>query len=85
MRLVALMLALAVVASPALADEPESSSVVVLRGSSAPPTPWYGAPPQPQVETEYVPVYYYPVWFNGRTVSRRHHVHSPIHSPARNR
>jgi len=85
MRLVALMLALAVVASPALADEPESSSVVVLRGSSAPPTPWYGPPAQSEVQTVDVPVYYYPVWFNGRVISRRHHAHSPAHSPARNR
>ena len=85
MRVVALMLALAVAASPALADEPESSPVVVLRGSSAPPAPWYEPPPQRQVQTVYVPVYYYPVWFRGGIVSRHHLAHSSTPSPARGR
>jgi hypothetical protein len=79
MRVVALMLALAVATSPALADEPESSPVVVLRGSSAPPAPWY-EPPQPEVQPVYETAYYYPVWFNGRRVSRHHHAHPAVHS-----
>jgi len=81
MRLLSLLLAAIVAASPALADE----QVVVLRGSSAPPTPWYEPPPQPEVQTVYVPVYYYPVWLNGRLVSRHHHAHSAAHSPTRSR
>jgi hypothetical protein len=85
MRIVALMLALAFVASPALADEPASSSVVVLRGSGAPPTPSFEPPAQPEVQTVDMPVYYYPVWFNGRAVSRRHHAHPAVHSSARGR
>ena len=71
MRLPSLLFATMVIAGPALADEP----VVVLRGSSAPPTPWY-EPPQPEVQTVYVPVYYYPVWLNGRIVSHHHHASS---------
>jgi len=84
MRIVALMLALALAASPALADEAESSPVVILRGSSAPPTPQY-QPPQPEVQTVYVPVYYYPVWLNGRIVPRHHHAHAAVHSSTRGR
>jgi hypothetical protein len=80
MRLVALMLALAVAASPVLADEPTASPVVVLRGSSAPPTAWYEPPPQPEVQTVYVPVYYYPVWINGRFVPRHQHAFSRARS-----
>jgi len=36
---------------------------VVLRGSSAPPTPWYEPPPEPKiiVQQVYVPLYYLPV------------------------
>jgi hypothetical protein len=81
MRIVALMLAVALASSPALAEEPASSPVVVLRGSSAPPTPWYEPPPL--VETVYVPVYYYSVWLNGNIVSRHHHAHPASHSPTR--
>ena len=80
MRVVALMLALAAAASPALADEPAPSPVVVLRGSSVPPTPWY-EPPPPQIQTVYVPAYYYPVWVG----FRHRHAHSPAHSPTRSR
>jgi hypothetical protein len=56
------------VAAPALAEAPDDPAatppVVVLRGSSAPPTPWYTPPPRPrEVEvrevTYYVPTYYY--------------------------
>ncbi|HEX9326972.1 MAG TPA: hypothetical protein VF915_10670 [Reyranella sp.] len=59
MRFATLLLALIALASPALADEP----VVVLRGSSAPPTPWYEPPPEPKVVVQpvYVPLYYLPV------------------------
>ncbi len=84
MRIAALMLALALAASPALADEPATSPVVVLRGSSAPPAPWH-EPPQPEVQTVEVPVYYYPVWFNGRRVSRHHHAHAAVHPSTRGR
>jgi len=61
MRFARLLLALIALASPALADEP--SSVMVLRGSSAPPTPWYEPPPEPKiiVQPVYVPLYYLPV------------------------
>ena len=63
-RLASLLLALIGFASPALADEPAPpTSVVVLRGSSAPPTPWYEPPPEPTVIVQpvYVPLYYLPV------------------------
>jgi len=56
-----------VAASPALADD-----VVILRGSSAPPVPWYEPPPQPQVQTVYVPVYYVPFAY-GTFVQRHAH------------
>ena len=64
MRLASLLLALISIASPALADDPAPpTSVVVLRGSSAPPTPWYEPPPEPKVIVQpvYVPLYYLPV------------------------
>ncbi len=75
MRIVSLLFALIVLASPTLADEP--SSVVVLRGSSAPPTPWYEPPPQPQsvVQPVYVPLYYLPVTYSP-FFHRRHHAPS---------
>jgi hypothetical protein len=45
-----LVLAAIVAAVPAFAEEPAAApSVVILRGSSAPPTPWYEPPPEPQV------------------------------------
>ena len=58
MRFATLLLAAIAVATPVLADEP----VVVLRGSSAPPTPWYEPPPEPRiiVQQVYVPLYYLP-------------------------
>ena len=58
MRFATLLLAAIALASPALADEPR---VVVLRGASAPPTPWYEPPPEPRtiVQQVYVPLYYY--------------------------
>ena len=76
---VAVVLALVLATSPALADEP-ASPPVVLRGTSAPPAPWY-EPPAPEVQTVYVPVCYYPVWVNGRWsnrggVSRHAHAHT---------
>ena len=60
MRLFSLLLALTVIASPALADDASPSSVVILRSSSAPPTPWYEPPPEPTIVVQpvYVPVYY---------------------------
>jgi hypothetical protein len=59
MRFATLLLAAIAIATPALAAEP----VVVLRGSSAPPTPWYEPPPEPKiiVQQVYVPLYYLPV------------------------
>lgn len=58
MRLVSLLLALIAISSPALADDASPSPVVVLRGSSAPPTPWYEPPPEPRtvIQPVYVPV-----------------------------
>jgi len=74
MRLVLLLLALPALASPALADEP----VVVLRGSSAPPQPWYEPPPEPQVVVQpvYVPLYYLPVSFYNPFLFRQPFAHS---------
>lgn len=43
------------------AADDSSPSVVVLRGNSAPPTPWYAPPASKEVEVrevQYVPVYY---------------------------
>jgi|EndMetStandDraft_4_1072995.scaffolds.fasta_scaffold429929_2 hypothetical protein len=81
MRIASLLLALIALAVPALADDaPTSSPVVVLRGSSAPPTPWYEPPLEPTavVQQVYVPLYYFPVWANGPLgngpfMHRRHH------------
>ena len=53
-------------AAPALAED-----VVILRGSSAPPTPWYQPPPEPVRETVYVPVYYLPFAY-GSVIHRQH-------------
>ena len=68
MRIASLSVVLAAIAAagPALAEDPASaSSVVILRGSSAPPTPWYEPPPEPQVtvQTVYVPYYYLPLTY----------------------
>lgn len=78
MRLASLLLLPIALASPALADEPATSSpVVVLRGSSAPPTPWYEPPPEPTVVIQpvYVPMYYLPFAY-GPILER------PRHAPA---
>jgi hypothetical protein len=76
MRIASLLFALIALASPALAlaDEP---SVVVLRGSSAPPTPWYEPLPEPKVIVQpvYVPLYYLPV-VDSPFFHRRHHAPS---------
>jgi hypothetical protein len=76
MRIVSLLIALIALASPALADEP-ASPVVVLRGSSAPPTPWYEPPPEPKIVVQpvYVPLYYLPVTY-GPFIHRQHHAPS---------
>ena len=72
MRLIALLL---LMATPAIAaDEP----VTILRGTSAPPTPWYEPPaPQPQPVVIYQPVVY-PQYFyvlpTGAAV-RQHRTH----------
>ena len=63
-RLASLLLFPIGIATPAVADEPlPATSVVVLRGSSAPPMPWYEPPPEPKVIVQpiYVPLYYLPV------------------------
>ena len=68
MRLIALLL---LMATPAIAaDEP----VTILRGTSAPPTPWYeppAPPPQPVVYPQYV--YVQPLV----GAVRQHRNHSP--------
>lgn len=69
MRLPSLLFAVMLITGPALAEEP---AVVVLRGSSAPPTVW-SQPPPPQIETVYVPVYYLPLY--GPVARRHHHAH----------
>ena len=61
--------------APALADEPTTSPVVVLRGSSAPPTPWYEPPPEPKVVVQQVyvpPLYYLPVALYNPFIFRQH-------------
>jgi hypothetical protein len=74
MRFASLLLALIALASPALADEP---AVVILRGSSAPPTAWYEPPPEPKVVVQpvYVPLYYLPVTYSP-FLHRWHHAPS---------
>ena len=68
MRFATLLFAAIAFATPALADEP----VVVLRGTSAPPTPWYEPPPEPKVVVQpvYVPLYYLPTY--GPSFRRQH-------------
>ena len=83
MRLATLMLALTILPVPALADDGAMASpVVVLRGSSAPPTPWYEPPPEPTIVVQpvYVPVYY-PVLGYGAFIHR----HGPHPVGRRNR
>ena len=81
MRLAPLLLALVVFSTPALAED-AATSVVILRGSSAPSTPWYEPPAEPSVVVQpvYVPVYY-PVLGYGAFIHR--HGHGPI--PRRHR
>jgi len=74
-RLAILLLAPIALAAPALADEPTPPPVVVLRGSSAPPTPWYEPPPEPTVVVQQVyapPLYYLPVTFYNPFIFRQH-------------
>jgi hypothetical protein len=85
MRLLALALLLATVASPALAESADAS-VTVLRGASAPPPPADPAPPvvvQTTVvvpEIVYVPTYYYPAYafFPGSFIQTRQFMHQPF-------
>jgi hypothetical protein len=52
MRVAKLLLVLATIAAAgrAFGEEPAvGPPVVILRGSSAPPTPWYEPPPEPEV------------------------------------
>ena len=66
MRHLALLLLVPIaLATPALAQEPATSPVIILRGSNAPAQPWYEPPPEPQVVVQplYVPLYYLPVSF----------------------
>jgi hypothetical protein len=65
--------------APALADEPTTSPVVILRGSSAPPTPWYEPPPEPKVVVQPVyvpPLYYLPGSFYNPFLFRQTFPHS---------
>ncbi len=73
MRLAPSLLALVVFAAPALAED-AATSVVILRGSGAPPTAWYDPPAEPTVVVQpvYVPVYY-PVLGYGAFIHRRGH------------
>ena len=78
-RLAILLLAPIALATPALADEPTTPSVVVLRGSSAPSTPWYEPPPEPTVVVQQVyapPLYYLPVSFYNPFLFRQSFAHS---------
>lgn len=70
MRFATLLLAAITFATPVLAEEP----VVILRGSSAPPTPWYEPPPEPRIVVQqvYAPLYYLPVTSSPFFVPRRH-------------
>lgn len=76
MRLATLMLALGVLAAPAFAED-AAPSVVILRGTSAPSTPWYEPPREPRVVVQpvYVPVYY-PLLGHGAFIHR--HRHGPV-------
>jgi hypothetical protein len=69
-----LLLAPIALATPALAEQPTTSAVVILRGSSAPPTPWYEPPPEPKIVVQpvYVPLYYLPTAFYNPFVFRQH-------------
>ena len=63
-RLAILATTLIALAVPAVAEDAATPTpVVVLRGSSTPPTPWYEPPPEPKViiQPVYVPLYYLPV------------------------
>jgi len=74
MRLLGLLIvAIVAIAGHAYAaDQAPDDAVVVLRGSSAPPEPWYEPPPQPEVQVVYVPVYSLPLAY-GTFLPRHHH------------
>ncbi|HYX00912.1 MAG TPA: hypothetical protein VE963_02420 [Reyranella sp.] len=74
MRLLGLLIvAIVAIAGHAYAADPASDdAVVVLRGSSAPPEPWYEPPPQTEVQVVYVPVYSLPLAY-GTFLPRHHH------------
>lgn len=65
MRSLLAFLLVVAAAGPAFAESSDldnASGVVVLRGSSAPPAPWYEPPPEQELAYPvYVPVY--PVYF----------------------
>jgi hypothetical protein len=89
MRLPKLLIVLIGVAAagPALAEPPDdqavAQSVVILRGSSAPPTPWYTPPPAPrEVEVREV-VYYVPAYYLALPSHRFARRHQPIAVTAR--
>jgi hypothetical protein len=83
MRLLGLLIvAIGIIAGQAhAADQVSSDAVVVLRGSSAPPMPWYEPPPEPQVQIVYVPVYYLPLAYG--TFAARPHFRSIGAAPGR--
>ena len=68
-RLVALLLCLA---APALAAE----EVTILRGTPAPPTPWYEPPPPPQPVVVYQPVIYPQLFYVLPGRQQQHHFRS---------
>jgi len=71
-----LMVAIGVIAGHAhAADEAATDSIVVLRGSSAPPTPWNEPPPEPAiiVQQVYLPAYSYLPFAYGPFIHRHHH------------
>ena len=78
-RLAILLFSLIALAMPALADEPTTPSVVILRGSGAPLQPWYEPPPEPKVVVQQVyvpPLYYLPVAFYDPFLFRQSFAHS---------
>lgn len=88
MRFASLLLALIAVAPPALAEDAATSApVVILRGSSATPTPWYEPPPEPKVVIQpvYVPGYYLPLAYGPLAFGPVVHRHKHTLAAPRNR
>jgi hypothetical protein len=71
-RLLAIAIGAMAVSPAHAADQATVDSVVVLRGTSAPPAPWNEPPPPPEVQIVYVPVYDLPLAY-GTFFARHHH------------